>query len=154
MNKIKSMANTNTKLAPLHNRRTFLIKCRKHNIIPQHISHGMKNVVDITAAAIVKTLHHTAQFNNRLRNNILNLEIKITHDSIHILERAAISIEADIDNLIPYNMATNFHSKQSIAFNKHFSQIRNANIVKFNKLKQQSLLKIKTPPDWLKIYQN
>ncbi|KAG5870716.1 hypothetical protein JTB14_022987 [Gonioctena quinquepunctata] len=104
------MANTNTKLASLRNRRTFLIKCRKHNLIPQHISHGIKNVVDLTAAAIGKPLHHTAQFNNRLGNNLLNLEIKITHDSIRILERVAIIIKADIDNLIPYDMATNFHS--------------------------------------------
>lgn len=97
---------------------------RKNNIILQHITHGIKNVVDLTAAALGRTLYHTSQFNARLRKNLLKLEIKITHDGIRNLEKQLRDTKPTINNLIPYDIATDFYRRQSIFYNRRFFQIK------------------------------
>ncbi|KAJ8974009.1 hypothetical protein NQ317_007629 [Molorchus minor] len=70
MMRLKTVTNTNCKLATLRNRQTFLIKCRKYNIFPKHITDGVKNVANLTNAAQGRTLHTTLHFNSRLRKKI------------------------------------------------------------------------------------
>ncbi|KAJ8974012.1 hypothetical protein NQ317_007632 [Molorchus minor] len=73
MMRLKTVTNTNCKLATLRNRQTFLIKCRKYNIFPKHITDGVKNVANLTNAAQGRTLHTTLHFNSRKQSIKYNL---------------------------------------------------------------------------------
>lgn len=150
MKKLKDVANINIKLANLRNRRNFLIQCRRNNIFPSHITNGVHNVECLTGAAVGRTLRQTSEFNHRLRIKILNLEIKITHDSISKFEKTLNITKNQVVNILPYNITTEFFKKQSINYNKVFYKVKASNMRKFTNLVNSNINKIKTPTQWIK----
>lgn len=150
MKELKLVANTNIKLATLRNRKTFLLQCRRHGLIPTHITTGVKNVTNLTGEAVGRTLHQTLQFNSRLRTKLLNLEIKVTHDSVRCLEKTLRTTKNKLSNKLPYYIIVNFFRNQSIKYNRTFFQVKNANLRKFNNLKRLSQSRIITPAHWIK----
>lgn len=76
--KLKIWASYNKKLVSYNNHKTFLIKCRKNGILPQHILHSAK--------CIENTFIEDSPFTNksyrilkRFQRDILNIEISFVH---------------------------------------------------------------------------
>ncbi|KAJ8977068.1 hypothetical protein NQ317_017230 [Molorchus minor] len=150
MKQLKNVTTSNYKLAKLRNRRNFLILCRKQDVMPSHITNGSRNVENLTTTAIGHTLHQVTTFNKRLRKQILNLEIKVTHDSIKKLEKQLKFTKNLIVNTLPYNIITDFFRKQSINYNKTFYKIQNNNKRKFTNLRHSQKVEITTQDNWIK----
>ena len=105
---------------------------------------------NLTGAAVGRTLRQTSEFNERLRAKILNLEIKVTHDSVRDMERTFRKLKNKLSNKLPYNIGVDFFRYQSIKYNRRFFQVKDTNVRKFNNLKQSTLSKLKTPAHWIK----
>lgn len=85
MVELKQVGTVTTKLEKLHNNRTFLLKCRRAKM--SLITEGIHNITCLTGAALRHTLHKAINFNNRLKNYVLNLEIEIIHGTIPDFEK-------------------------------------------------------------------
>lgn len=150
MRDLKEVAKINNKLATLRNRKIFLLQCRRHGLLPKRITTGVKNVTKLTAEARGRTMHSTLQFNNRLRARILNLEIKITHDSLLDVEKKFGNAKSRITSKLPYYIVVEFFRRQSICYNKVFFRVKCTNMRKFSSLKENCAPKIKTPDNRVK----
>ncbi|KAJ8977218.1 hypothetical protein NQ317_002470 [Molorchus minor] len=144
----KKWGNTNIKLAASRNRKIFLLNCRRLGIVPTHITNNTQNVENLIDIHDGRTGQEIHNFNNRLKNKILNLEIKITHGNLTKLERSINQLQIQLENKVPNNMLTEFIRRQTIKYNIEFHKIKNTNINKLKNLEQQSLTDIKPyPPD-------
>ncbi|XP_074028848.1 uncharacterized protein [Leptinotarsa decemlineata] len=150
MRNLKDVANINIKLANLRNRRNFLLRCRKNNLVPPHITSGVHNVENLTNTATGSLLRRTLNFNRRLRNSILNLEIKITHETVLSFEKTLTSLKSKLVTILPTYIITEFYRKLSINYSRRFFKVKKQNQKKFQNLILTQSKKIISQPNWIK----
>lgn len=131
---LKQWARTNIKLANKTNRRIFLLRCRKGNILPDHIAHNNRhitNMLDTTHGTIGSRIN---KFNLRLGKQVLNFEINITCSDIKSLNNIINNCKTSAFSLLPNHVVNDFISWQDRTFNKQFNKIKRKNIPKFTRL--------------------
>lgn len=150
-NLFKQWAKTNIKISSLKNRKIFLLRCRKDDITPPHITNGTKNVEALINFQDGYTGQKILKFNNRLDSKLINLEIDITIATLKKLEKHLIQIIEQLKNHIPNHVINEFQNRQHVTSEKHFKKVKNRNLKKFNNLKnQQHELHISTQDKWIK----
>lgn len=147
---LKNWAKTNIKLAAIRNRKIFLLQCRRRGIIPTHITNNTRNIETLIDIHNGRTGQQVNNFNKRLKNKILNLEIKITHNTHKTLERSLESIQINLQNVLPEGTFQEFIRTQTTAYNKEFHKIKNTNMNKLKNLEHQTVINIKVKDNWLK----
>ena len=134
MIQMKSMATNNIKLARLANRRTFLIKCRRMNVIPRHLQDGSKritNLLDTTENRLVSKVNNWCK---KITTTTLNLEIQITLNNISKLESALVLAHNTIKNCLPFNIYSQFSDSLKLKYKKVFNRVKSVNKKKFENL--------------------
>lgn len=145
---LKEWAKMNTKIAALRNRRIFLLKCRKERIFPNHISNGLNNVNNLLHHQRGRLGHQINTFNLRLRQKLLNLEISITICDLNTMEKKIETIKNKLT--IPQHIIIEYDRRLKIKYNRLFHIIKNKNLNKLDKLKEDEANKIIIQNKWFK----
>ncbi|XP_060537265.1 uncharacterized protein LOC132708734 [Cylas formicarius] len=148
---LKQWARLGSKLSSFGNRKIFLLKCRQTGIIPRHITDGTRNLgmlLDLTDGHMGDRIR---DFNTRLNNKLINLEISLTISTINRIEKSLKQVREKVLTLIPGDVVDEFGKRQQGSCDKKFKTIKKKNINKFQNLKsQQHHLTIKTQDNWVK----
>ncbi|XP_044745159.1 uncharacterized protein LOC123307022 [Coccinella septempunctata] len=145
---LKSWASLNIKLAPLKNRRVFLLECKRQGLLPKHISCNMKylygSATDSISAGQVecmkaKTVRH-----------VLLFEIKTTVSKIRRMEDELSRVWQTLVDTLPCDMLDQFHNRQLKKYTDRFRLIRDNNVRKLTKLISEQLSKVQPQKEWVK----
>lgn len=124
----KKFADTNRKLNTQLHRKIFLIKCRKYNVFPAHISNCTNNIYYLlnTEHPFKKDIDRATY---RYKKNIINIEIKITFYTINKLrdelEKYRIAItntSATIFHKVYFEFQTSFVKRLTSKCEKNYEQ--------------------------------
>ncbi|XP_044760971.1 uncharacterized protein LOC123318413 [Coccinella septempunctata] len=145
----KNLSKDNKKLASAINNRIFLLRCRKNNIFPSHICNEVKCVY-----SLFRDNHpyrnKIDNIVNRLKKEILNLEIKVVNWKIKRLEMDRTRRVELLKGLIPHVYIDDFCRHQQIFFDRMFLKIKMRNIDKFDRLMNNcQRVDVITGSDWL-----
>lgn len=151
---LKKWANINIKLAAVRNRKIFLLQCRRQGTIPTHIINNTRNIETLIDVHNGRTGQQVNSFAKRLKNKILNLEVKITHNNQNALERSLEQVQTTLVNTLPNDTLQEFIRRQTILYNKEFHKIKSTNINKLKNLERQIMQEIKIKDNWLKNLSN
>lgn len=147
---LKNWANINNKLASQRNRRIFLLSCRKKGITPKHITNNTKKTtlhIEFTegrSGQLVDNLHR------RLDVKLLNIEIKIVHETISRLEQVLNQNISFSRNNLPLHIFNEFNNRQLIEYNRLFHKIKATNLGKIDNLLLEQKHQISTNKKWFK----
>lgn len=133
---LKQWANHTTKLAAMKNRRIFLLRCRKENVIPNHITRNNKMITKLLTTEDHKISNKINLFNKKLTKHILNFEIEITCSNIKSIENIINRFRQSASKLLPNYIVSDFDKWQDKSFTNHLNKIKLINIKKYNKLKE------------------
>lgn len=147
---MKRFSDGQYKLASLKNRRNFLISCRRQGIIPPHIQHRAQELHTLFQYNDSRTANTVQQFNRRLVNRVISLEITITIKNIVSLSRYQEQLETDVLVVLPHHIWAEYQRRMTFHWNKHFFNTKRRNISKLQRIKNSLRSKIKTPDSWLK----
>lgn len=142
------------KIATLINRRNFLLRCRRHGLVPRHISDRLCNLRYIFNFHDHRTGQQALDFHSRLEHKILNLEISVTIKNLNSLSSQLVNLVTDINRLIPADIWQDFRVRQDRIYNSAFINIRSDLSRKFDTLKARQQLKIPTQERWFKNISN
>jgi len=127
---MKGWVKDKLKLTTLQQQRTFLLKCRQHDILPPHI-YNIK----------FTTYYRNYQLNKKGRNfksiyqkRLLNLEIKDIHGHIMFLNKKIEGTESRIKSKLPNVIWEDFCISNNNKFNRCNLDYRNKLIKKFNNI--------------------
>lgn len=143
-----------SKLASLKNRRSFLLKCRKFGILPDHITHRVSTISQLFEFHDARTGHQVDSFYHRLVHKILSMEISITLKNLNYLSHQLTQLKQEIVTKFPEDIWLEFEHRCSLKFNREFHKVRSVQTKKFDRLLQQQTLKIKTSETWFKNISN
>ncbi|XP_045463736.1 uncharacterized protein LOC123673296 [Harmonia axyridis] len=146
----KQWAKFNSRLASLHNRRIFLLRCRSAGIKPNHLTNSIKGIDSLLADSHGIIRNQVNRYNNRLVDNLLNLEISITVDNIRRSESEIVKIKQQLTNIMSEIVVENFQRKMEINYKKKFYRIKETNISKFRRLESARKDLIKVQENWFK----
>lgn len=132
--KLKLWASLSNKLAAKINRRIFLLRCRKANLVPFHITNGSNNLLGLLNTSNNRIRNEINNFNSRLGLRTLNFEIKITISDINNLEKSLHETKHFVFNTLPQNIFIEFARRNQNCFKKKLAYIRKVNVTKFNRL--------------------
>lgn len=134
---MKRWSSFNTKLANKLNRRNFLLRCRRSNILPRHIQDSTKTMNKLFQPENWKIAEEMRRHVRRLSNKNLNLEIKECYYDLSNLKNNIISIQGILKNTLPNQIYNEYCRRLDIAYNKRFSKIKNVHLKKFTELQQK-----------------
>lgn len=148
---MKRSMKINRKLASLHNRRNFLLACRRQKIFPTHITQGIKNIHMLLADSQGALQNKINNLHQNIKNNILNYEISITLQKIKNTFNYKHAIDINIKINVHPNIYTNFMNRQRITNQKFYDKIKRNNIKKFRELTTVNSKKnnIKIKENWI-----
>lgn len=149
--KFKSWSKNKQKLAKLLNKRCFLLKCRKEDVIPKHVkgaTYGVEKLLQQDSWES-RDSHHRKLL--RLGNKILSLEISSNQKQILKVESNLNILKNEIIGFTNEHIFLEFSHKQHIKYNRLFHKVKCKNINKFNYLyNSQVAQKLKSQPNWIK----
>lgn len=125
---MKRFSSNQCKLAALQNRRNFLIICRRQGIRPHHIMARTRDVHNVFQYRDAGTASRVQQFENRLGNRILNLEISITVKNIAFLNHTLEILESEIVGVLPNNVWLEYKRRMAIKWRRVFHTVKRSNI--------------------------
>lgn len=131
---LKKWSVTSGKIARLTNRKNFLLQCRRHNLLPNHVIHGSKNITSLLVTKNQKLSRKAAILYDRLGHRVLNLEISITLSDLEFHSNQLTKFKQTAFNLIPIHVYDDFDKTTTSKFNRIFNQIKRSNLNKFNLL--------------------
>ena len=136
---MKRWSSFNIKLANGINRRNFLLRCRRNSILPRHIQDAtktMKNMLHTTHWNVSEEMHRHMF---RLSKKNLNMEIKVCYCNTAKIKSIIHSIKEQLKDSLPTHILNEFSRRLNMAYDRRFSNVKKANLLKFNGLKQLSL---------------
>lgn len=123
--------NLQTKLIKLENQKLFLIKCRRHNILPQHLSFSSCKDIHFFEPRLSLKQNN---FNALFQTKVLNLEIKDIHIHIKQLLRQSNYTKDSLLQSLPEQIANKFFFTQNMRIKKLNKQMNKTHAKKFNNL--------------------
>ncbi|XP_055543405.1 uncharacterized protein LOC129728952 [Wyeomyia smithii] len=115
LNKFKSYAIANSKLANMQSRKSFLIKCRRRGMFPQHIVQSLKCLHEMIAkneTCLAKLDRCVKKF----KKAILNIEIKQAFNKIKKLKGIMEQVGPTLSSITNENISRNFLQTQAMSF--------------------------------------
>ncbi|KAG5880471.1 hypothetical protein JTB14_000576 [Gonioctena quinquepunctata] len=85
-----------------------------------------------------------------MMKQILNLKIKITHDSLSKLEQNLEKISGDINGKLPQHIWEEFQQRTERKYITKYEEVKSRNIQKLNRLKNQMKETLVIQDNWLK----
>lgn len=152
--KLKQWMKLNSKLARENNRKIFLLKCRKYEIIPNHITNATKNIDELIIGQDAQQFSTYNQLTRKFKFKLINLEISSNHKSISLINKSLILLKQEIINLTSEHVFNDFAHNTSLKYNKIFKKTKQNNIKKFENLKKAQINEIKVCDNWLKNISN
>ena len=143
---LKLWASDNRKLASLINQRIFLLKCRQFKVFPAHIE-AMFNFKHRTMEQ--QMYNSVVNSANRFKRDYLNSEIKNSIKNLNYTKNRIHQTKLNSYQHLPASIINEFSNKQKSAFQHMVEKIRNKQIAKLNRIKQQKDNLPKFNPDWL-----
>jgi len=137
---MKGWVKDKLKLTTLQQQRTFLLKCRQHDILPPHIY----NIKFTTYLGNYQLNRKGLNLKSMYQRRLLNLEIKDIHSHISFLNKKIEVIESRIKSKLPDVIWKDFCISNNNKFKRCSSDYRNKLIKKFNNingLQNESLYK-------------
>lgn len=132
----------------MRNRRIFLLECKKSGVHPNHIT---SRVTSLCGAITDETsAREVTDFNRKVIQNILKLEIKITIKKILRVERECSRLWEILEGSLPTHILIEFQRRQNIRYNYEFHNIKTTNLSKIDHLKSQQLNKLVTQTKWFR----
>lgn len=150
MKHFKRWARANSRLASLHNRRIFLLRCRSVGVKPKHLINNIKGIYQLLTDSTGSIRNKIHNFNIRLENNLLNFEVSITIENIVKIEKEISSIKDILLPIVGELVVLNFQSKMKVSYNRKYHLVKEVNIRKFTKLEREQSHPMKVPDKWLK----
>lgn len=147
-NNLRTWARNNSKLASLRNRRIFLLQCKSNGLKPAHITNNVNCSLNIIKDG--QSGKDVMNFNNKVIQKVLLLEIKYTIKSIVSMERESSRLWGSLEELLPIHLLNNFKHKQTINYNRQFNNIKTKNIRKLKLLETKQMSMIKSQDRWFK----
>ena len=147
---LKTMAKIYIKQASMQNRRVFLLECRRQKLLPNHITHGTSNINSMLSYTHGQLGRRIQNFNCRLGNDILNLEIRVTFCELTSLKKQLLSITDQLSNLLPQYILNEYIARQQTRSNYLSNKIKRKNLNKLNLLQSKMSNNIKTKDSWFK----
>lgn len=105
---MKHWSNKNRKLAARRNERIFLHECKRRNLVPNHISNGIKSINGLFEFGNVQVNRKLKYFNDRLTQKIINPEIRHIVTIIHKIENENMHILKILERTLPSLMLKEF----------------------------------------------
>lgn len=127
------MDETSENLANFTNRKTFLVKCRKDNVLPRHIFENMNCVITL------QTEDHPYQYKvNRMVTNfqrsILNMEIQITFWKLKQITKEITSTKELLTHILSSVTVDNYTQRMDVLFSAISKTVKEKNIKKHDRL--------------------
>ena len=125
---LKAWINTNKKICTAKQQLTFLIRCRRHDILPTHIKNINLHVYFYSKSANQALV----KLSTGLHHKILNLEIKDLNFRLKRLQNDVKLIENKLKNNLPRDLLNGFYEMNVNTLTIFMNNKRNAEIKKFN----------------------
>lgn len=132
---LKQISKIQTKTAKLHNRKIFLLRCRKHGVLPKFLNFNFQHIN-------FKKQHNTTKFSKLLKKfqtQTLSIIISDCISNITINDKIQMSLINQASNLLPENLLENFLEAESNNREKTFQKNKTKLIKKFENLTNTSL---------------
>lgn len=150
VSQMKEYSNNQHKLASLHNRNIFLIRCRGNGIVPRHVGDRTGRIEHMFEFQDPRTGQQVHRFAKRLDIKLVNLEISITIKNIDFINKKLSSLEQSITEIIPIHMWSEFKRRLLINYNTVYNRIKRSNLSKYRKLYAEQSPNIKVQDKWIK----
>lgn len=145
----KEWAKDNKKLANSINNRIFLLRCRHDGIYPKHIVNEVKCVYSLFQEKHPYN-RKICTMVNKLKRDILNLEIKIVNWRITRLVKSIVYHRSSLRNRVPDRLISDFAMRQEKFFQRTLNSVRSANVRKYHSLfSLADRPDVVTQPNWL-----
>lgn len=128
----------------------FLIKCRRDDILPNHVIAAARRTSIGLDIPDRRAANRIFSFENRLKYKLLNIEIRTIHRVVSEKEQLLLQLQRKLDVILPHNIWNEFNRRQTLSYKKRFNSVKNKNMQKFNNLKLDQQIRIKTKPTWIK----
>lgn len=125
---LKMWINIMMKISLLRQQRTFLIKCRRFDVLPSHIF-NLRFHLSFTSNSVI---HNFNTLKKRYQKTILNLEINDINCNLSFWLHQVNSIETQLQLTLPTSLITNFYNLNTIKITKYERQTKIHLIDKFN----------------------
>lgn len=148
--KLRNFSHNQIKISSLVNRRIFLLSCRRHGLIPRHITdrvthlHGIFEYRDGHTGKIVQDFH------NRLAHRILSIEVSITIKNLSFLRQCQFALDTELQMIFPADILDEFKHRSQLKYNSHFRQTRSSNINNLNRLTASRDDRIRVSENWFR----
>lgn len=130
---VKEWATITKKLASLHNRKIFLLECKRNQVYPNHIINNVKCIWSLQCE-FNPFVNDADRILYKFRRSILKLEIKITLWKINKMENQVKQIKAQLRNILQTSVFVRCSEINNSRYKHHFTKIKNVNIKKFRNL--------------------
>lgn len=130
---VKEWAAKTRKLANLHNRKIFLLKCKESQLIPNHIVNNVKCIWSLQCE-FNPFVNEAERILSKFRMSTLKLEIRITLWKLNKLENRVYQIKLQLQELLPASVFVRCCGINHSRFNLQFCKVRDINIRKLSKL--------------------
>lgn len=134
-NRLKSYAHNTKKLANMMSRKSFLVRCRRQGVFPNHIINSFKCVYSLLEqnSPYLKKLHRGI---DKFKKMLLNIEIMQTYHDIEKLRKEISTLRKLISSEVPIAISHGFFQSQEKFYVSHLN-----NKVTKTKKKFQNLLR-------------
>lgn len=129
----KEWSKDNRRLAAAINNRIFLLRCRKNGVYPKHIVNEVRCIYSLCQEKHPYN-RRVSNIVEKLRHDILNLEIKIINWKIDKLRKNIAHHKNVIGDSVPHDVVNNFMKYQDKFFHLTFRRVRDCNVKKFHQL--------------------
>ncbi|XP_071577748.1 uncharacterized protein [Temnothorax nylanderi] len=127
---MKAWINNTLKICTARQQLVFLLRCRRHDILPPHILH-MRLDINFRSFSVKRRF---VGYGERYKKAILNLEIKDLNHHLNFLRSDIELILNDLFSLLPEQLLIEFFNSNSHKIAKHNDQQRHNAINKFNRI--------------------
>ncbi|XP_071579989.1 uncharacterized protein [Temnothorax nylanderi] len=127
---MKPWTNNTMKMSTARHQLIFLLRCRRHDVLPPHILHLRINISFRSYSA----KHRFIIFKERYKRAILNLEIRDLNNHLNFLKSEIEYIRDDLSSLLPHKLLIEFFNSNNRKIMKHNVQQKHKATNKFNRI--------------------
>lgn len=131
---MKKWSSLNIKLANCTNRRNFLLRCRRNEIIPKHVHDSIRTMEKRISTNNWKISEEMKRHLKQLRKKNLNLEIKVCYQDLRGINSCIHKIKLELAKYVPEFIFQEYSRRLKISYDKKFVKIKNLNLEKFDSL--------------------
>lgn len=145
----QDLIDTHIKLSKLNNRRNFLLQCRYLSLFPKHIQQNVSCLYTISDNSH-PYMHEVDKIALKLKKDILNLEIKITHWRIAEFKKDMDLKKTNLVSSVPKHIFEIMNNIFKNRYNVTFIQTKRTHLKKIEILRNQTISsKHENPENWL-----